>query len=150
MFVFVLARWWIGDLYLAMRLKSAGMGWDLGHQHYSIACVFVCVCKTWWIKGQDHDRVEVALLSSLCRLTFTGQLSQPSSSSSPSSPTVAPSPVAASRLSRSGSDSQAERETGTTVQHSVAAPQSTSAVTLALLLTVHFIEGRSFIRVAEL
>ncbi|XP_026989828.1 arfaptin-1 isoform X3 [Tachysurus fulvidraco] len=41
----------------------------------------------------------------------TGQKSQPSSSSSPP-PSVAPSHVAAGRLSRSGSDSQVERETG--------------------------------------
>lgn len=44
--------------------------------------------------------------------------------------------MAASRLSRSISDSQVERETGTTARQSVAVPQSSSAVTLALLLTL--------------
>ncbi|XP_017316909.1 arfaptin-1 isoform X2 [Ictalurus punctatus] len=57
---------------------------------------------------------------------YTGQKRQPSSSSSPSSPTVFPSPVAASRLSRSGSDSQLERETGSVKEQS-----SSSAVVLA-------------------
>ncbi|XP_060773281.1 arfaptin-1 isoform X1 [Neoarius graeffei] len=57
---------------------------------------------------------------------YTGQKSQLSSSSSPSSPTEASSPVAASRLSRSISDSQVERETG-----SVKEQANSGAVVLA-------------------